>query len=103
MVNNFMTGVERHLHMGLVTYKYTADETVITSRKKNTIAETSFDFDIAETMPGTYIYEKMLIDQKPQSIFDTKRKRKRTKINTCKINKQLHEKHIDHLPLLQVR
>ena len=30
---------------------------------------------------------------------DTKRKSKRTKLNACKVNKQMHEKHIDQLPL----
>ena len=31
---------------------------------------------------------------KPQPTLDAKRKRKRTKPNTCKTNKQMHEKHI---------
>ena len=40
---------------------------------------------------------------KPQPIPDIKRKRKRTEINACKINKQTHEKHIDQLSLPQAR
>ena len=34
---------------------------------------------------------------------DTKRKRKLTKTNTYKTNKQVHEKHTDQLPLSQAR
>ena len=33
----------------------------------------------------------------PQPTPDTKRKRKRTEISACKINNQMHEKHIDQL------
>ena len=40
---------------------------------------------------------------KPQPTPDTQRKRTRTKINACKINKQLNEKPIDKLALLQTR
>ena len=36
-------------------------------------------------------------NHKPQSIPDTKRKRKMTEIDACKINKQMHAKHIDQL------
>ena len=38
----------------------------------------------------------------PQPTPDTKRKRKGTEINAGKINKQLHEKHIDQLSLPRV-
>ena len=42
-------------------------------------------------------------NHKPQPTPDTKRKRKMTKLNTIKTNKQTHEKHTDQLPLPQVR
>ena len=38
-------------------------------------------------------------NHKPQPTPDTSRKSKRTKINACKINKQMHKKHIDQLSL----
>ena len=34
-------------------------------------------------------------NHKPQPNPDTKRKRKGTKTNACKINKRMHEKHIN--------
>ena len=40
---------------------------------------------------------------KPQPIPDAKRKRKTTEIDACKINKQMHEMHIDQLSLPQAR
>ena len=40
---------------------------------------------------------------KPQPTPDTKRKRKMTKTNTYKTNKQMHEKHTDQLPLPKAR
>ena len=43
---------------------------------------------------------KKLTD-KSQPTSDTKRKRKRTNIKACKINKQMHEKYIDQLALPQ--
>ena len=36
--------------------------------------------------------------RKPQPTPDIKMKRKKTKHNACKINKQLYEKHIDQFP-----
>ena len=36
-------------------------------------------------------------------IPDSKRKGKKTKLDMCKINKQMHEKHIDQLSLPQAR
>ena len=42
-------------------------------------------------------------NHKSQPNPDTKRKRKRTKINACEINKQMHEKHIDQLSPPQAR
>ena len=53
---------------------------------------------------------KRLIEQtrechnhKPQPNLDTKRNSKRTKTSTCKINKQMCEKHTHQLPLPQAR
>ena len=52
-----------------------------------------------------YLKKKMLKEKprechnhKPQPIPDT-----RTEIDACKVNKQMHEKHIDHLSLPQAR
>ena len=42
-------------------------------------------------------------NHKPQSTPATKRKRRRTKINACKINKQILEKYIDQLSIPQAR
>ena len=42
-------------------------------------------------------------DHKPQPTPDTKRKRKMTKTNLYKTNKQMREKHTDQHPLPQAR
>ena len=42
-------------------------------------------------------------NHKPQPTPDTKRERKRTNTNLYKINKQMHEKQTDQLPLPQAR
>ena len=41
--------------------------------------------------------------QKSQPTPDTRRKSKSEQINVCIVNKQMHDKHKDQLPLLQVR
>ena len=67
-------------------------------------SQPSFTYSIPVT------HEKMLIEKSKECHNHkqlptpyTKSKRKRTKTNTCKTNKQMHEKHTDQLPLLQVR
>ena len=40
---------------------------------------------------------------KPQPTLDSRRKRKRQNTTVCKINKQMHENHIDQPSLLQAR
>ena len=42
-------------------------------------------------------------NHKPQPTSYTKRKRKMTKNNTCKGNKQMHETRTDQLPLFQAK
>ena len=43
------------------------------------------------------------VNRKVQRTPETKRKSKGTEINARKINKQMHEKHMDQLSLLQAR